>query len=170
MLRARAFPDADPDLPGLAAPGTVTLVILPGLPRDRPRPSANLIRRVNAYLQPRRGLGTRLRVIGPDYAARTVSATLRIRPGSDPPTVIASATQALHDWLDPLGDGGDGSGPPPLERDVLRTEVLTRLAGVAGVAEVDGLALTAGPVAPADWTPWTLTTWGPIVLTPETST
>src|SRR5262249_41235763 len=80
ILRTRAFSGAAPALPGLPVPATVTLVITPGLPRARPAPSANLIRRVDRYLQPRRGMGTRLRVIGPVYAERSVSATLRVHP------------------------------------------------------------------------------------------
>ena len=171
VQRVRTLVDTDPDLPGLAAPGTVTLVVLPGLPKTLQSPSANLIRRLNAWLQPLRGLGTRLRVIGPSYAAQDLSATLRVKSGCDATKVKTAAEQALRDWLDPLGNGGDsGTGPPVFGRDILRSEALTKLAQVAGVAEVDGLTLTAAADAPALWTPRTLPTWGSIKLKTEAAT
>jgi hypothetical protein len=171
VLRARAFAETDSELPGLAASGTVTLVIVPGLPTDKPSPSANLVRRVNAHLQPIRGLGTRLRLIGPVYASRNLSATLRVKPGFDPSTVKADATHALYDWLDPLGTGGEnGSGPPVFGIDIIQAEVLTKLAAVSGVSEVDDLTLDAGPGPPILWTAWTLPTWGTITLNTEDAT
>ena len=165
VQRVRAFSQIDPDLPGLTAPGTVTLAIVPGLPRDRPSPSPNLIRRVFSYLQPIRGLGTRLRLVGPVYSPWDVTATLRVGFGNDPATVAANAKKALQDWLDPLGDGvPKGTGPRAFGRDILRTEVLTQLAAVDGVTEVDGLTLTASLGAPTEFPPWLLPAWGTITL------
>ena len=150
--------------------GTVTLVVSPGLPKTLQSPSANLIRRLNAWLQPLRGLGTRLRVIGPSYAARDLSATLRVKSGCDATKVKTAAEQALRDWLDPLGNGGDSGTGPPVFGDIFSQRGSHETRASRGVAEVDGLTLTAAADAPALWTPRTLPTWGSIKLKTEAAT
>src|SRR5690606_19965321 len=67
VRRARAWAGHDPRLSCAFLPGTVTLVIVPGLPRVRPHPTPGLLRAVRAFLERRRVLGTRLVITGPEY-------------------------------------------------------------------------------------------------------
>jgi predicted phage baseplate assembly protein len=141
--RARAFGDLDGRLPSLHAPGTVTVVIVAGLPRARPTPSPALLDDVATALARRKTLGTRLVVVGPGYVEVDVAATLRPRRGSDPMRVRTHALERLRAFIDPLHGGPAGRGWP-FGRDVHRTEILSLLDSVTGVDAVDALTL-AGP-------------------------
>src|SRR5207237_8827385 len=64
VARARAWAGLDPSYACLKAPGTVTLIVVPHLPPQRPEASAGLLQTVRGYLDRRRGIGTRLVVVG----------------------------------------------------------------------------------------------------------
>lgn len=140
VLRARAWAEVDPAQPGLVAEGTVTVVVVPGLPAGRPQPTAATLAAVRAWLCERRTLGTRLVVTGPDYVEVQVRAVLQSLTGSDPERVRGDALATLRRYLDPLAGGPAGRGWP-FGRDVHRADVLARLDGVAGVDHVLELEL-----------------------------
>jgi hypothetical protein len=156
VKRARAWADVDPRFPGFAAPGAVTVVVVPALPADQPRPTPELLRAVAADLAGRRPVACRVSVIGPDYQTVAVKATLSVGAGQGP-TVRARAVQALQDFLHPLR-GGAGKRGWPFGRSVYPGELLQALGAVDGVAHVTGLQLSDGSG-----------TWGedPITLTPR---
>jgi hypothetical protein len=141
VLRARAWPGCDPAQPGAVAPGTVTVIVVPGLPAARPMPTAGLLTRVRRHLCPRRTLGTRLIVAGPDYVTVTVRASVQPLANADPVRVQADALARLTAYLHPLIGGPAGRGWP-FGRDVYQAEILRQLDLVAGVDHVDDLELS----------------------------
>jgi hypothetical protein len=140
VRRARAWAGIDPDHPGHHAPGTVTVVVIPALPADRPQPTDGLLRAVRAFLERRRLVGTRLRVVGPTYLEVVVRARVRARPGAAADQVRDGVLAALRRFLHPLTGGPEGLGWP-FGRDVYRSEVLQVIDGVAGVDHVLTLRL-----------------------------
>jgi hypothetical protein len=142
VRRARAWANLDPGYPGLEAAGTVSVIVVPSLPRGRPRPSAGLLRAVRRYLDRRRVLCTRLVVAGPEYLTVTVRAQVRAFRNADPERVRTAVVEALHALFDPL-DGGPRRRGWPFGRDVYRSEVLAQIDAVAGVDHVTSCTLTA---------------------------
>jgi predicted phage baseplate assembly protein len=142
VRRAMAWANLDPGYPGLAAAGTVTVVVVPSLPRGRPRPSAGLLRAVRRYLDRRRVLCTRLVVTGPEYLTVTVRARVQAFRNADPDRVRAAVIEALHGWFDPLG-GGPGRRGWPFGRDVYRSEVFAQIDAVPGVDHVISCVVVA---------------------------
>jgi hypothetical protein len=143
LWRARTLPEVDPRLPGMRADGCVTVVVVPSLPVDEPRPTAGLLRRVRADLADVRTLGTRVFVVGPEYVRVGVRATLVLPPGAEPVYVVEQAEAAVDAFLHPI-TGGPSSRGWPFGRAVRRSEVLQLLDAVPGVDRVDDLALSRG--------------------------
>lgn len=147
VARARAWAEFDPNSPGHQAPGNVTVTVVPHLPANRPEPTAGLILRVHAYLDERRPVACRVHVIGPEYVAVRVRATLhtsRDRVNG----LLAAAETALQKYLHPT-QGGQSGGGWPFGRDVHTGELMRILANLSHVKHVTGLQLaTAG----REWT------------------
>jgi hypothetical protein len=139
--RARAWPGFDARYPCLEAPGTITVVIVPGLPSGRPVPTPGLLAAVRRYLERRRTLCTRVVVTGPVYRVVTVEAVVRCRRGADARRVRQDVVASLMRFLDPLVGGPAGRGWP-FGRDVYRTEVLHVVDDVAGVDHVVSCVLS----------------------------
>ncbi len=142
VVRARAWAGLDPGYPGLRAPGTVTVVIVSGLPSGRPQPSQGLLDTVHDYLNRRRIIGTRLVVVGPQYVVVTVRATVQVKARSSPERVQVDILAQLNRFLDPLQGGPNGRGWP-FGRDVYRAEILQVIDNVSGVDHVLSLELIA---------------------------
>jgi predicted phage baseplate assembly protein len=139
--RSRAWAGIDAGLPGLRAPGTVTVVVVNSLPHERPEPTPCLIDRVERYLRRRKTLGTRLVVAGPEYVEVSATAVLAILPGAEAAAVTSRAIAALDAFLEPLSW--------PFGRDVFRAEVLAQLDAIPGVDAVASLELTTGEGEPS---------------------
>jgi hypothetical protein len=101
----------------------ITVIVLPFLPVDAPQASPSLIGRVQAYLNARRVVGTRLLVTGPQYHAVAVRARIQAVRGANPGLVRAAVEQALDAFFDPLSGGPEGQGWP-FGRSIYRSEVL----------------------------------------------
>ncbi len=142
IRRSRAWAELDPALPGLIAEGTVTVVVVPGLPVGRPTPTPATLAVIRRWLCPRRSLGTRLVVTGPTYLEVTIRAQVRALPGVDRNRVAAAATARLHAFFDPLTGGPAGHGWP-FGRDIHRAEVMSVLDAVPGVDYVSTLEMSA---------------------------
>ena len=145
VARTRAWAGLDPAYPCLKAPGTVTVVVVPELPQQRPQPSPELLDTVQRYLNRRRSIGTRLVVVAPDYLEVQVQAKVQTQRNADPGRVSADVLTALNHFLNPLKGGTDGYGWQ-FGRDVYRTEVLQVIDEVAGVDHVVELRLVGRPV------------------------
>jgi hypothetical protein len=150
VKRARAWANFDPTFPSMEAAGTVTVVIVPGLPLGRPEPGRGLLRQVRRFLERRRVLGTRLLVVGPRYLTVEVQARIRAHRNADVDLVQVRVEAALAKFLDPLAGGPGGLGWP-FGRDVYRSEIMAVIDGVPGVDHVeectlvgDGSAATCG--------------------------
>jgi uncharacterized phage protein gp47/JayE len=135
IARAAALANEHPGLQCYSAPGFITLVIVPELPLGRPSPSAGLLSAVSAYLNPRRVVGTRIEVTGPEYLEVAVIAEVKAFAGQNKITVADAVSVALKNFLDPL-HGGPGGAGWPLGRDVYVSEVVEVIAGVPGVDHV----------------------------------
>jgi hypothetical protein len=142
VLRARAWGATDPRDPCFRAPGTVTVVVLAGLPRSHPEPTDKLLDAVWRYLNRRRLIGTRLRVVGPTYVDVAVDVHTQAAPGADPSVVSGLIRSAVARFLDPL-TGGSAELGWPFGRDLYRSEILELIDGVQGVDHVTELTLTS---------------------------
>jgi len=145
VLRARAWAALDPRDPCLHAPGTVSVVVLAGMPRSHPQPDRGLLDAIWRHLDARRVIGTRLRVVGPTYVEVRVRATVQAGDGADLDALGPAIEGELERFLHPLAGGPRGTGWP-FGRDVYRSEVLELVAGVEGVEHV--LALELGGAEP----------------------
>lgn len=143
VARARAWAGIDPMYPCLQAPGTVTVVIVPSLPTERPTPTSGLLEAVRRYLDRRRVVCTRLLVVGPVYLDVVVDATVSLRPRVSAGRVRDDVVAALEAFLDPLHGGPAGRGWP-FGRDVYRSEILQVIGAVSGVDHVSSLELIPG--------------------------
>jgi predicted phage baseplate assembly protein len=148
VARARAFASVDSSVPCRRAPGTVTVVVIPWLPRGRPSPTNDLLADLTAYLERRRVLGMRLVVVGPRYIEIGVQAEVSIRPGTDQDLVMRRIATTVEQFLDPL-EGGAAQTGWPFGRDVYRAEILAVIDRVAGVDHVVRLRITATPIGDA---------------------
>lgn len=140
LARVAAIPNLHPAYPCYQAPGVITVIVLPFLPLDAPQPSPSLIRRVQAYLNARRVVGTRLLVTGPQYHAAAVRARIRVVRGANPASVRAAVERALDAFFDPLSGGPDHQGWP-FGRSIYRSEVLQVLDETPDVDHVLDLEL-----------------------------
>jgi predicted phage baseplate assembly protein len=142
IARTHALPGVSAQLPGLAAPGVVTVIVLPAASTSRPTPSQGLLRAVHCYLERRRILGTHIDVVGPTFVEVKVVARIRARSGAAIATVTAAVQAALQQLFDPLAGGADRGGWP-FGRPVYRAEVLQVIDAVAGVDTVLTLEMSA---------------------------
>ena len=140
LARVAAIPNLHPAYPCYQAPGVITVIVLPFLPEDAPKASPSLISRVQAYLNARRVVGTRLLVTGPQYHAAAVRASIQVVRGADPVFVKAAVEQALDAFFDPLTGGASGQGWP-FGRSIYRSEVLQVLDETPDVDHVLDLEL-----------------------------
>lgn len=142
--RAHAIADHHPGLPGLPAPGCVTVVVVPRGIGSGPEPTSGFLTAVRRYLGRRRPVTTEVHVIGPTYRQVAVRARLHLGPYADAAAVVADASTRIDAFFHPLTGGPDGGGWP-VGRDVYRSEVLALLQAIAGVHHVDELSLLVGP-------------------------
>ena len=104
LARADVAAGQCPGLPGLQAPGVVTVIIVPDSP-PRPTPSPGLLEAVRRYLDRRRIIGTFAAVVGPSYLIVSVIAQVQSAAGAQASRVLADVTAALNAFLDPLTGG-----------------------------------------------------------------
>jgi len=140
VARAAARANLHPSFPCFKAPGLITLVVLPDSPVPRPMPGRELRRAVEAYLQRRRVIGTRIQVIGPEYLEVAVRARIKACSGASKAALQQRITEALNLFFDPLKGGPEGTGWP-FGRDVYRSEVMQVIEEVAGVDHILSLEL-----------------------------
>ncbi|MDA8018123.1 MAG: hypothetical protein MPN21_11815 [Thermoanaerobaculia bacterium] len=134
---------ADPALGGVAAPGVVTVLVIPlhdPVQPDAPRADRLFLETVCRHLEPRRLVTTELHVRGPQYRGVWVSVGVEAVPGRALGPVLEAARQAVRDFLSPLTGGFDGTGWP-LGKVVEAAELAAAVTRVDGVAQVTRLLL-----------------------------
>ncbi|MDZ7273979.1 MAG: putative baseplate assembly protein [candidate division KSB1 bacterium] len=147
LARVSARPNIHPNFPCCKAPGIITLIVLPYLPRARPMPSRELRQTVAAYLNRRRVIGTRVEVVGPQYLKIAVRAQVRACVGINISELRQKIIAALNLFFHPLEGGPDGNGWP-FGREVYRSEVLQVIDETEGVDHVLSLELIAADGEP----------------------
>jgi hypothetical protein len=121
----------------------INVAVVPNIPGDpAPVPSDALRERIFEYLRPRRLIGTRVRVVAPDYNPPVRIGVTVVRNGArmDRNTVGQSVSQAIRDFMSPISGGVDGAGWP-FGRPVFRSELYRVIEGLAGVDHVRQLLL-----------------------------
>lgn len=105
----KCLPSCKPD--GTAAPGHVTVIIIPQSPDDmlKPAPRNKLVNDVDKYLNESVSRFARIHVMGPSYHEVSVRASVSLRPGYNDATKYDALTQkALSDYLRPWVGYADG--------------------------------------------------------------
>jgi predicted phage baseplate assembly protein len=120
IARAKALPLVHPEFPGMAVPGTITVVLIPELAGSleeqlkvpSARPVESLLRTVCNYLDARRLLTTELYVVGPIYVPVTVRLVGVVAPGADAAEASQALNLAMRRFFHPIYGGSDGKGWP----------------------------------------------------------
>lgn len=100
-----------------------------GLPTDK------LKTEIKSYLNVRKLVTTRIRVVGPDFQSVKLDAWISLKDNTVSDTVANEATEKLNAYFNPIKGGKDGKGWP-LGRPIYRSEIFKILEGVKGIDHV----------------------------------
>jgi predicted phage baseplate assembly protein len=144
VARAHGVPGLHPDFPGKPIPGVVGVLVVP--PADDsgqpPVADAATLRAVADFLTREVAPAGVTVVTGPtEFHLVTVEARVALDPDQDRAAVLARASDAVIEYLDPLRGGENGAGWP-FGGAVRHTPLVRRLLAVDGVLAVSGLSLT----------------------------
>jgi hypothetical protein len=156
--RVEVLPLFLPSNPQEAAPGVITVMVVPKFDALRPlwpTPDRLFLRRVCDHLDTRRLVTTEIYVRGPQYVAVYVSVGIQVRGGFFPDMVRQEVGTRLNGYLSALPPGGpDGKGWP-LSKRLLRKDLEAVVTRVPGVEFVESLEL--GVKSPVDIPEYDLT-------------
>jgi predicted phage baseplate assembly protein len=142
VAKATAIGLHHPDYPGVAVPGAVTVVIVPGdSTAPDPTPSQDLVRAVAGDLDAQRLLTTEVFVAAPDYQAIAVAAGVLMSAGHTPDEIAGTVGSAIDTYLDPLLGGSDGCGWS-FGTSLIPTNLYAVIGAVPGVTGVLSLTIT----------------------------
>lgn len=150
VARAKALALAHPQYPGVAVPGAITVIVVPGrrgtdlppLGHAPPLPSDALLRTVCEALDARRLLTTEVFVVAPTYVPLALQATVLVTDDADTAAVQQAVEATLQRYVDPLLGGDDGQGWP-FGGALRYAKLVQKLFTVPGVDSVPGLVVTA---------------------------
>lgn len=140
--RAQVLPRHKPFERADGIPGVVTLIVLPArdlITPETPTPDREMLRKVCAWLEPRRLVTTELYVTPPEYVTVDISIAVDAQPGTSEETLRNWVELGLRQHFAPLPPyGPDGSGWPfgRAVRDRDAEAAALRVQGVALVNEV----------------------------------
>ena len=122
--------------------GRLSIVVLPRYDGPVPEPNYDLLGKVHDYLAARALplTAAALHVTGPDYAAVTVSVRAILQPGANHDQVEQAMTETYEAYVNPL-TGGPAHTGWAFGGTLRAANLADRLAGVAGVAMIDGVVL-----------------------------
>jgi predicted phage baseplate assembly protein len=146
VKRAKALPLHHPGFPDVPIPGTVTVVVVPDVPGNAPRPSESTLQIVCAYLNHHRLVTTEVFAVGPTYRQVRIVGDIVARADADLAAVRRAVAARLQDWLHPLTGGDDGDGWPfggtiyasSLYRVALQVDGVDRIKDNQLLMELDG--------------------------------
>jgi hypothetical protein len=150
LLRVHCLPERNLGAPTSAAPGQVSLIVVPAAGAGTAPwlgPGMALTAALHAFFRDRRLVATRLHVGGPAYARIDLKVTLRLRDDARADDVREGARAALAAAFDPRF-GGPAGGGWPFGRDVHAAEIYATLDGVRGVESVESVGLDAPGLPP----------------------
>jgi hypothetical protein len=137
--RVEILPLFNPDEADVAAPGAVTVMVIPSGP-GAPEPDLMFLDAVCDYLEPRRLVTTEVYVRGPEYVSLYVSIGVDVTAGQDIATVTQAVRTAVRRYLSPLCGGPSGTGWP-LSKTVDPTGLMVQALLVPGVSDVESVLL-----------------------------
>jgi hypothetical protein len=160
-----------PLLQDVESAGHVTLMVLPqfddeafddknasiSFKSNLVTPSADLVDRLLAFLEPRRLITTRLHVVGPTLKAISANVTVVGDQQSGTADLAAAVDSVLRSYFSPTR-GYDGRGWP-LGRGVRRSQLYRVLEEVPGVDHVAELTLSPAPSGDVELDPSQLPVW-----------
>jgi predicted phage baseplate assembly protein len=145
--RVEVLPRHQPEARVEGVPGVVTLIVIPAydpLHPDEPVPDREVLRRVCAWLEPRRLVTTELYVTPPEYVPVWISAAFEVDEGYGAQTVHRWVELAIRQYLAPLPPYGPAGQGWPFGRAVSARDVEAAVLRVEGVRLVHEV-LVAGP-------------------------
>lgn len=121
-------------------PGYVSVIIIPGCSEnsvycDHGLPTDELRKKIKEYLDSRKLITTRLRVVGPDYQKIKLKAWVSLKENTLNEAVINEAVKNIRRYFDPVEGGKYGEGWV-LGRPVYRSEIFQLLEGIKGIDHV----------------------------------
>jgi predicted phage baseplate assembly protein len=125
-------------------PGVVSVMVLPHKElrqAPNPRPDRPFLERVHGHLDGLRPVATELYVIGCEYVALGLAASIHLADGAARDATVYAVREALRAFLWPLAPGGPAGDGWPLGRRVSDRELEVVIARVPGVAQVVGVNL-----------------------------
>ncbi|NJN18630.1 MAG: putative baseplate assembly protein [Oscillochloris sp.] len=135
VARARAYISLDASTAHM-----INVVLVPQSSDPKPVPSEVTRRLVCRYLDERRLITTRLRVLGPLYHDIDVDIDLIVIDDADLKTVKNAVDQRLTDYFHPLRGGRDRQGWP-FGRAIYYSELLYEIMKIPGVLRVETLSV-----------------------------
>jgi predicted phage baseplate assembly protein len=147
VARAKCIAASDMAQDGSPAPGTVRVMLVPTvdgrdplIPMEELELTRGVRAEVQAYLDERRLLATRLEITTPGYVPVAVAVRMRARTGSDRERVAEGVEKALYRFINPIEGGMDGAGWE-FGRSLSQSEVYAVLQRVSGVDYVEEVSL-----------------------------
>lgn len=134
--RAHVLPRHVPDGHVDEVPGVVTVVVVPAWDRehpDEPVPDKEMMRKVCAWLEPRRLCTTELYLIAPEYVPVWASVGVKVKDGYGAQTVMRWVELAVRQALAPLPPYGPAGEGWPFGRTVRPEDIEAAALAVDGV-------------------------------------
>jgi hypothetical protein len=148
--RAQVLPRHMPFERADGIPGVVTLIVLPAVDPvtpDTPTPDREMLRKVCAWLEPRRLVTTELYVTPPEYVPVDIAIAVDAQPGMGVETLRGWVELALRQHFAPLPPyGPDGAGWP-FGRDVRDRDAEAAALRVQGVNLVNEIVVQGVAIA-----------------------
>ncbi|MGI9301089.1 MAG: hypothetical protein ACR2RB_00050 [Gammaproteobacteria bacterium] len=126
-----------------AAPAHVSVVVIADTPNPYARLHRPLADALHEFFRERCLLTTRHHVVGPDFVAVRVSATLFLREDALPDTTLNRVIETLYGFFDPLHGGPEKTGWP-FGRDVYASEVYALFDNMPLIDSVENVSLDVG--------------------------
>lgn len=142
VTRAFGIAGHHPEMPGVALPGVVGVLVLGERRADGPPlPSEDELAAVAAFVRDRAPAGVEILVSSPRFHRVSADVALGVRPGADATQAVLGVIDALNTYFDPLAGGDDGGGWP-LGGTIRHAALIRRLLSVDGVESIAQLTLT----------------------------
>jgi hypothetical protein len=153
VARARCIASGDGAEGRGTPPGVVRVLLVPSvtdsdgaIPLDELALPRSVREKVQAYLDERRLLATRLEIASPEYVPVAVAVQVRAKRHGVPERIAADVERRLYQYLNPIRGGADGEGWP-FGRSLSLPEVYAALQGIKNVDYIEDVSIF--PVDPA---------------------
>ncbi len=143
VARAKCISSGDNSDGQSTPPGVVRLLLVPSvsdssgeIPVEDLELPTSVREKVQAYLDERRLLATRLEIASPEYTQVAVVVQVRARRHSVPERIADDVEKKLYQYINPVCGGADGTGWP-FGRSLSLPEVYAALQGIRNVDYVE---------------------------------